>query len=369
MARLELQGICKGWDYPILDELDLTIEDGEFFVIVGPSGISKTTLLRIVAGLEVPDAGRVILNGEDITEVPPYHRPVALTFESYALYPHRSVFDNIASPLKAQRLPRAEIAERVTDAARLLRIEELLPRRPSEASGGQMQRISLARTLVKRPEVFLLDEPISHLDARIRYELRRQFHELESLRSVATIYVTHDYTEALSLGDRIGVMGRAGLVQIGLPRDIFERPSSLFVAQHIGQPPINVVDGRLSDRDGALRFEAADARFSFPVAPKHSAGLTTRNVREITVGIRPQHLSHLRNGDAVDDGHTLAGTVDVFEALGSMGVLIADIGGASMTVLTEPDEKLTVGEPVQIGLRTDRVFFFDAENGVNLHDG
>ena len=152
MARLELQGICKGWDYPILDELDLTIEEGEFFCILGPSGISKTTLLRIVAGLESPDAGRVILNGKDITDVPPYHRPVALTFESYALYPHRSVFDNIASPLRAQKLPRSEIEARIGEVARILRIEELLPRRPNEASGGQMQRISLARTLVKRPE-------------------------------------------------------------------------------------------------------------------------------------------------------------------------------------------------------------------------
>ena len=209
MSRLELQGICKGWDYPILDELDLTIEDGEFFCILGPSGISKTTLLRIVAGLESPDAGRVILGGKDITDVPPYHRPVALTFESYALYPHRSVFDNIASPLRAQRLPRGEIEARVVEVARILRIEELLPRRPNEASGGQMQRISLARTLVKRPEVFLLDEPISHLDARIRHELRQQFHRLQALRAVATIYVTHDYTEALSLGDRVGIMGRA----------------------------------------------------------------------------------------------------------------------------------------------------------------
>ncbi len=369
MARLELQGICKGWDYPILDALDLTVESGEFFVVVGPSGISKTTLLRIIAGLEVPDAGRVILDGKDITRVPPYHRPVALTFESYALYPHRSVFDNIASPLKAQKLPRAEIEQRVTETARFLRIEHLLPRHPGEASGGQMQRISLARTLVKRPEVFLFDEPISHLDARIRYELRREFHTLESFGSAATLYVTHDYTEALSLGHRIGVMGRAGLVQVGAARDIFERPNSLFVAQHIGQPPINVVDGTLRAEGESLFAEHADGGFAFPVCERHRAGLLASGERSVSIGIRPQHLSVLHPQEEAEGRHLLPGTVDVFEALGSMGVAIADIGGVQVTAITDPDARLEVGQPVRIGLRTERVFFFRAGNGVNLHDG
>ena len=369
MARLELQGICKGWDYPILDELDLTIEDGEFFCILGPSGISKTTLLRIVAGLESPDAGRVILNGEDITEVPPYHRPVALTFESYALYPHRSVFDNIASPLRAQKLPRAEIEARIVEVARLLRIEELLSRRPNEASGGQMQRISLARTLVKRPGIFLLDEPISHLDARIRYELRQQFHRLQALRDVATIYVTHDYTEALSLGDRVGIMGRAGLVQTGLPRDIFERPNSLFVAQHVGQPPINLVDGGLRRVDGALRMESQETDFSFPVSAGHVATLEARNEPALVAGIRPQHLQAL-DGEADADGrHVVEGRAELYEALGSMGVLVADVGGARLTVITAPDAHIEPGQPVRIALRTERIHYFEPGSGTSLLNG
>ena len=275
MARLELQGICKGFDYPILDRLDLTVEDGEFFCILGPSGISKTTLLRIIAGLESPDAGRVILDGEDITEVPPYHRPVALTFESYALYPHRSVFDNIASPLRAQKAaPRRDRgAHRRGGAAAPHRgaAAAPTPTRPRAA------RCSVSRwraTLVKRPGIFLLDEPISHLDARIRYELRQQFHRLQALRDVATIYVTHDYTEALSLGDRVGIMGRAGLVQTGLPRDIFERPNSLFVAQHVGQTADPTWSTACSRRvDGALRMESEETDFSFPVSAGHAATL------------------------------------------------------------------------------------------------
>ena len=369
MARLELQGICKGWDYPILDRLDLTIEEGEFFCILGPSGISKTTLLRIVAGLESPDAGRVILDGKDITEVPPYHRPVALTFESYALYPHRSVFDNIASPLRAQRLPRREIEARIAEVARILRIEELLPRRPNEASGGQMQRISLARTLVKRPEVFLLDEPISHLDARIRYELRQQFHRLEALRTVATIYVTHDYTEALSLGDRVGIMGRAGLVQTGLPRDIFERPNSLFVAQHVGQPPINLIDCELRRVDGTLHVESQGTQLSFPLAADHVDTLEARNEPTLVIGIRPQHLEVLEDGADAGSRCVLSGHAELYEALGSMGVLVADVGGAKLTVITAPDAHIEPGQPLKVALRTERVHYFDMQNGASLLDG
>jgi len=181
MARLELQQICKGFDRPILDRLSLTVEEGEFFVVVGPSGIGKTTLLRCIAGLEVLDAGRVIIGGKDVTRVPPYRRKAAMTFESYALYPHMTVFENIASPLRARRLDEASVRQAVMEVARLLRIEQQLDRRPHEVSGGQKQRTALGRTLVAKPDIYLLDEPISHLDAKIRHELRRQFHTLQEL--------------------------------------------------------------------------------------------------------------------------------------------------------------------------------------------
>ena len=366
MARLELRGICKGWEYPVLDRLDLTVEAGEFFVVVGPSGISKSTLLKIVAGLEVPDAGEVIIGGKDVTKMPPYKRPVALTFESYALYPHRTVYRNIANPLFAQKLPKAEIERRVLDAARMLRIEHLLQRKPNEASGGQMQRISLARTLVKQPEVLLLDEPISHLDARIRYELRQQFHRIEGLERVATMFVTHDYTEALSLGHRVGVMGRGGLIQTGTPQEIYERPGWLFVAKHVGQPPINVIECRLNRANGVLHAVTDSGAIGFPVDEAHAAALNRHNTARVTVGIRPQHLRARLGDEDIDNRRIVEGKVDLYEPLGSMGVLIADVGGDKLTVITSPRDHFSLDQPVSIALRTEAFHYFNAETGANL---
>ena len=367
MARLEIQGLCKGWDFPVIDRMDLTVEEGEFFVIVGPSGIGKTTLLRLVAGLEVPNEGRIILGGKDITRLPPYKRPVAMTFESYALYPHLSVFENIASPLRARRLPRAEVRQRVMDVARLLKIDQLVTRRPAEISGGQKQRTALGRTLVAEPEVFLLDEPISHLDAKIRHELRAQFHTLEALRKVANIYVTHDYAEALSLGDRIGVAGPGGLVQIGGAHEVFERPETLFVAEHMGQPSINVLDCDLASENGALLARHRKSSLAVPVAPPHAARLNGGGAGRISYGIRPQHVSVLQDGEEARDGqHVVDCTVTLFEPLGTYAILIAEAAGATITALSSPEHRYEHGERVRLAIDTAHAFFFDSDSGRNL---
>ena len=368
MARLELQGVCKGYDEPVLDRISLTVKEGEFFVVVGPSGIGKTTLLRCIAGLETLDAGKILIGDRDVTKVKPYHRRVAMTFESYALYPHLSVFENIASPLRARRIGQATVTAKVREVARLLRIDPLLERKPHEISGGQKQRTALGRTLVAEPDVFLLDEPISHLDAKIRHELRRQFHSLEELRRVATVYVTHDYAEALSLGERIAVLGGRGLEQVGGARDLFERPETLFVARHLGQPSINEVTCDLQQGDAGLMAVArGGGGFRFPVAPPHQTALAESGIDELTVGIRPQHISVLTDGQSGDGRFVAGASVDVFEALGASGVLLARSGGIPFNVLTTPNAHFSPGQPVRLAMHTEAFHYFDTVSGANLH--
>lgn len=368
MAHLEVFDLCKGWDHVVLDRLDLTVEKGEFFVIVGPSGIGKTTLLRLIAGLEHPDRGTVTIAGRDQTKIPPYRRNVALTFESYALYPHLSVFENIASPLRARRENAAEIETKVKEVAKLLRIDQLLDRKPGEISGGQKQRTALGRTLVRRPDVFLLDEPISHLDAKIRHELRLQFHHLEELRRTATVYVTHDYAEALSLGDRIGVLGDGRLRQIGTPRQVFGQPADIFVARHLGQPSINEVPADLIRRGDRLYVAPKGEDMVLAVGAEQSAALSDSfEGADVTLGLRPQHLRVGPPGTPLPPAfQAMTGTVDVYEALGTHGVLMARIGDRSLTALTDLDHAFEPGEPVQLGVDPAHLLYFCPTRGHNL---
>ena len=362
MARLEVEGLCKGWDFPVIDKLSFSVEEGEFFVILGASGIGKTTLLRLISGLETPDAGRVVIGGKDQTKLPPYRRRTAMTFESYALYPHLSVYENIASPLRARRVSAIERDKRIKDVAQLLKIDHLLERKPGEVSGGQKQRTALGRTLVADPEVFLLDEPISHLDAKIRHELRTQFHTLEDLRKVATVYVTHDYAEALSLGDRIGVMGQGGkLEQVGAPRDLFERPANITVAEHLGQPTINVINFGIRTEGDDYSLNAESGELNLPISGSVLSGVDDKTV---IAGIRPQYI---RPVDKPLDGMvSIAAEVDVYEPLGTNGIMIATSGGVQLTALTDPEKHYNAGQKVNLVIDMSQIHFFDSKSGLRI---
>ena len=353
MANLRLDKVCKGWDFPVLDEVSLEVAEGEFFVIVGPSGAGKTTMLRLIAGLESPDAGTIHLNDKDVTNIPPYKRGAAMTFESYALYPQLSVFENIASPLRARKISRTEIVAKVAKVAELLHISELLDRKPGEISGGQKQRTALGRTLVATPDVFLLDEPLSHLDAKIRIDLREQFHTLDELRRTATLYVTHDYAEALSLGDRVGVLRDSHIIQVGTPVEIFEHPATIDVAEQFGQPSINLLAAELHSNGDNLIAQAGKTQFT--INPAHHSAVSGAG-QGLRLGIRPQHIQ-LVNGTG-----TYAATVDTFQSLGSYGVLTVDCTGTKLQILAEPEANLRPGDPVSLSIDNSRFIWFAADN-------
>jgi len=365
MAKLETRGLCKGWDFPLLDELDFSVDEGEFFVVVGPSGAGKTTLLRLIAGLESADAGRIFIGAREVTNIPPYHRRAAMTFESYALYPHLSVFENIASPLRARRMNGEQVRRRVRAIAELLQIDALLERKPDEVSGGQKQRTALGRTLAADPEVFLLDEPLSHLDARIRHDLRRQFHTLEALRKTATLYVTHDYTEALSLGDRIAVIGGGGFLQVGSAREIYQNPVSVDVARHLGQLEINLHDAELVDEGGRLQVRltgADDLRFAVDASCARQLAAATPAPKEILLAVRPQHIELVSEGG-------VAGVAERFQAFGATGALTATVGGATFRVLTSPDLDFREGMPVRLAFDNAHFLYFARDGERNLAPG
>ena len=358
MADLALEGVCKGWDFPVLDNISLEIAEGEFFVLVGPSGAGKTTTLRIVSGLENPDAGKINMGGKDVTRVPPYLRGAAMTFESYALYPQLSVYENIASPLRARKMADDAIKGQVQKVAELLMITELLQRKPGEISGGQKQRTALGRTLVATPKVFLLDEPLSHLDAKIRIELREQFHTLEELRRTATLYVTHDYAEALSLGDRVGVLSDGVIQQIGTPNEIYERPNSITVAEQFGQPGINLLEVSLQKEGDDLFAQAG--KVSFKVNPAHHKSVEGAN-EGLTIGIRPQFLKLAR------DKGEITGKVHAFQSLGSYGVLTIDCEGTRLQVLAEAESELHMGDVVNLVADDKAHTFFNKDGRSLLH--
>jgi multiple sugar transport system ATP-binding protein len=308
-----------------VSDLNLTVRDGEFMVLVGPSGCGKTTALRMVAGIEDISTGVIEINGQVVNHVEPRRRDVAMVFQNYALYPHMTVFQNVAFPLRAQRLPRSEIAARVTDAARRLGLEDELERKPKQLSGGQRQRVALGRALVREPKVFLMDEPLSNLDASLRSQMRAEIAGLQRQLGITTLYVTHDQVEAMTMGHRVAVMWNGRLQQEGPPQEVYDNPGNLFVASFIGSPTMNIARARLEGGLGGVDCVAMGCRI--PVSNevlRRSKGLARYVGHTVALGVRPEHLT-LDGGGSSE--LTFRGVVRLVETLGAERLVHVEIAG------------------------------------------
>ncbi|WP_258083871.1 ABC transporter ATP-binding protein [Thermococcus thermotolerans] len=359
MVEVRLEGITKRFgDFEAVKDLTLTIKDGEFLVLLGPSGCGKTTTLRMISGLETPSEGKIYFGDRDVTYLPPKDRNISMVFQSYAVWPHMKVFENIAFPLRVKKYPEDEIKRRVKWAAELLQIEELLDRYPGQLSGGQRQRVAVARAIVVEPDVLLMDEPLSNLDAKLRVAMRAEIKKLQTKLKVTTIYVTHDQVEAMTMGDRIAVMNQGRLLQIGPPTEVYLKPNSVFVGTFIGAPEMNLLDATLVENDGiALEGDG----FRIPLPEDFRDILLDYLGKEVLVGIRPEHmtvkgvstLEHVTRSVEID------GVVDFIEALGTDTIVHAKVGGSIIKIKLPGHIPLPIGEKIKIEIDLDNLHIFD----------
>ncbi|RLE56706.1 MAG: sugar ABC transporter ATP-binding protein [Thermoprotei archaeon] len=361
MVSVRLVDLCKYFgSVKAVDGLNLEIKDGEFVVLLGPSGCGKTTTLFCIAGIYKPTKGRIYFDEIDVTDWPPKDRNIGMVFQSYALYPHMTVFDNIAFPLKLKKLPKQEIARRVREVAKMLQIDHLLDRYPAQLSGGQQQRVALARALVKQPDVFLLDEPLSNLDAKLRILMRAELKRLQKELKITTVYVTHDQAEAMTLADRIAVMNEGKLQQYGPPDEIYNRPANVFVAGFIGAPPMNLLDCSLVERDGRYVLDFT----SFEIELPRELGEVVRSrasSSEVVFGVRPEDLK-ISKGPATS---AIKGVVYVTEPLGREVIVNVRIGDHIIKVIESAStaSEIAAGQEVWVVLDFNRVHIFDRKTG------
>ena len=356
MAGISLRGLVKdfGGGVRAVDDLDLEIEDGQFFALLGPSGCGKTTLLRTIAGLETATSGRIELGGRDVTDVPPGDRHVAMVFQDYALFPHMSVADNIAYPLRIQKVPKDERLKTATEVGDGLSLQGLMERRPAQLSGGQQQRVALARAVASRPELFLFDEPLSNLDARLRLEARTFLKRLQSELGVTTVFVTHDQAEALALADRIAIMEHGKIRQIGSPRTIFRRPANTFVAGFVGSTPMNLRPARV--QDGQLVVAGAAIGLPPEAVP------IVREGQEVIWGARPEYLGwSTSTAEAAETAETIPGTVSILEPLGAAVLVTVDAGTETLQLVVDDEAAPSVGDTGSVVVSPRRTLVFDSD--------
>ena len=370
MARVKLENLSKVYDEDVVAVHDANFEvhDGEFVVLVGPSGCGKSTTLRMIAGLETITAGDLYIGEQRVNDIPPKERDIAMVFQNYALYPHMTVFDNMAFGLKMRKFPTDVIEERVQQAANILSIEHILDRKPKALSGGQRQRVAVGRAIVRQPRVFLFDEPLSNLDAKLRVQMRTEIAKLHSQLDATMIYVTHDQTEAMTMGDRIVVLRDGHIQQVDTPLNLYNNPVNRFVAGFIGSPSMNLIDGQMM-RDDGLQFRAKSGAFTLPIrepwAPEleHYAAETP-----ITLGIRPEDL-YLANSPYAK-GPTAQATfqLDVVEPMGNEIIIYTHADGLEDSIVGRiaPQDLPDAGASIEVAFDLEKLHFFDAETGESL---
>jgi len=356
MATVTFDHVFKRFpgDVVAVNDLNLQVADGEFLVLVGPSGCGKTTALRCVAGLETISDGKLLIGDQVVNDVAPKDRDIAMVFQSYALYPHMSVYDNLAFGLKLRKMPKSEIDTRVREAAGILGLDRYLDRKPKALSGGQRQRVALGRAIVREPKVFLMDEPLSNLDAKLRVQTRAEIARIHRRLGTTIVYVTHDQVEAMTMGDRIAVMKDGLLQQVGTPEELYTHPANLFVAGFIGSPAMNFVT--VTTAGGELMM--GESRLSLGGEPARVVAAQTPG-KSLTIGFRPEHLK-LANG-TTDSVMRFPAEVDVVEYLGNEELIHARAEGNDIVALLPSDRKVQAGEKVELAVPLDRLFVFDPE--------
>jgi multiple sugar transport system ATP-binding protein len=382
-----------------VSSIDLGIKDGEFMVLVGPSGCGKTTALRMVAGLEEISEGELKIGDRVVNDVAPRNRDIAMVFQSYALYPHLSVYDNIAFGLRLRKMPKQEIDQRVKDAARVLDLEPFLARKPRALSGGQRQRVAMGRAIVRQPQAFLMDEPLSNLDAKLRVQMRAEISQLQSRLGTTTIYVTHDQVEAMTMGDRVAVMRKGELQQVATPQELYDEPVNLFVGGFIGSPAMNMIEATLERANGGLAAKMGSQSVELgEQALSNRPALKDYEGRKVVIGIRPEHLEDASLASDVPAGRRLTGEVALTEALGAElivyiksdaepaytedvkelahdvgateppAAVLSEDGGATLIGRFNSRSRVRNGERVEIAVDTEGLHFFDPETGLGIYD-
>ena len=392
MADIGIRGATKvyaGAANPAVDTVDLDIADGELLVLVGPSGCGKSTLLRMIAGLEAVTAGSISIGGRDVTDLAPKDRDIAMVFQSYALYPHMTVRKNIGYPLKLAKTPKDEIDRRVAETAELLQLTDELERRPAQLSGGQRQRVAMGRAIIRHPQAFLMDEPLSNLDAKLRVEMRAEIARLQRELAVTTVYVTHDQVEAMTMGTRVAVLQRGRLQQVATPQRLYDEPDNLFVATFIGSPAMNLFPGRIEAAEGAegdgLTLRSGPHRLALDRAMLASHPAVREMVGQpVVIGIRPEGLADVALEPAAPADRVIEATVDLVESLGAELIVHVSVSGPvspaaasdawrqvvarrgrAVARLTTRS-RLSAGDVVKLAVDTTRLHLFDAETGASL---